>query len=111
MSGGPRERDTSWHTPGGGRTRAGPGLSRLPLPLGYGGDPILPPRLFLVLEEPLAGLPAQVARLNQFAQHLGGVAALALPVPILHRPIEDVESAEVEQMERPHRPIEALLHR
>ena len=24
-------------TPGGGRTRAGPGLSRLPLPLGYGG--------------------------------------------------------------------------
>src|SRR5260370_14142232 len=30
-------------TPGGGRTRAGPGLSRLPLPLGYGGDFILPP--------------------------------------------------------------------
>src|SRR5437667_333405 len=37
-------RSTEPNTPGGGRTRAGPGLSRLPLPLGYGGKSILPRR-------------------------------------------------------------------
>src|SRR5207245_5376719 len=37
-------RSTEPNTPGGGRTRAGPGLSRLPLPWGYGGKSILPPR-------------------------------------------------------------------
>ena len=33
-------------TPGGGRTRAGPGLSRLPLPLGYGGTSNCAPVLY-----------------------------------------------------------------
>src|SRR5216684_632054 len=98
-------------TPGGGRTRAGPGLSRLPLPLGYGGDSIVPRRSLGVVEESLAGLATEVALLDELSLYLWRVTALALAVPILHRPIKDDEAAEIEQVEGPHRPVEAFLHR
>src|SRR4029077_18828771 len=64
----------------------------------------------LVFEEALARLAAEIALLDQLAQHLGCVATLTLPVAVLHRPIEDVEAAEIEQVEWPHGPVEALLH-
>src|SRR5215510_10633880 len=70
-----------------------------------------PPGVPLVPEEALAGLAPELAVRDQPLQDPRRVIALALPVPILHRAVEDVEAAEVEQVERAHRPVEALLHR
>src|SRR5882762_6365829 len=66
--------------------------------------------LFGVFEEAFACLTAEVSVLDELAKDLGRVVALALAMAILHRAIEDVEAAEVEQVEWTHGPVEALLH-
>src|SRR4029077_9907510 len=64
-----------------------------------------------VLEETLDGLAPELAVFDRRLEHRRRVVPLALAVAVLHRAVEDVEAAEVEQVERPHRPVEALLHR
>src|SRR5450759_1800577 len=48
---------------------------------------------------------------DELPEHLGRVPAFALALAILHRPIEDVEAAEVEQVKWTHRPVKAFLNR
>src|SRR5439155_17876452 len=65
----------------------------------------------VVIEEALARLTPEAALLDQAAQYLRRFAAFAQPVAVLHGAVEDVEAAEVEQVEWAHRPIESFLDR
>src|SRR5690349_19472698 len=59
-----------------------------------------------IFEEALPRLPAQMLLVHEPAQHLGRLGALAELVAVFHRPIEDVEAAEVQQVERTHGPVQ-----
>src|SRR5579875_450292 len=64
-----------------------------------------------VLVEAAAGLASQLAPPDLLDQDRGGPGATLLPGPILPDAVEDVEAAEVEELEGPHGPVEALLDR
>ena len=68
-------------------------------------------RLLRIIEETLAGLATKVPFFDQLPQQLRRIRPFALAVAILHRSIEDVEAAEIEKVERTHRPVQSLLHR
>src|SRR6266567_6317883 len=64
-----------------------------------------------VVEEATAGLAAEVTLVDLLLEDPGSPAPALQAGPVLERAIEDVEAAEVEQLEGSHRPVEALLDR